>query len=61
MIDVAVEMDRILRPGGWVLIEDTAATIKKLRPVLHSLHWKIIVHDHFLVGRKGFWRPVSSE
>ncbi|KAK9282938.1 hypothetical protein L1049_011163 [Liquidambar formosana] len=31
IIDVAVEMDRILRPGGWILVQDTMETINKLR------------------------------
>lgn len=58
IIDVAVEMDRILRPGGFVLIQETLEMIKKLSPILHSLHWSITLHqEQFLVGKKGFWRP----
>ncbi|WOL06344.1 putative methyltransferase PMT23 [Canna indica] len=61
IVDVVVEMDRILRPGGYVLIQDTAAMIKRLRPVLHSLHWVTTLHkQQILVGKKGFWRPGSE-
>ncbi|KAK3229471.1 hypothetical protein Dsin_001352 [Dipteronia sinensis] len=60
--DVAVEMDRILRPGGYVLIQDTMEMIDKLSPILHSLHWSINVYRHqFLVGQKGFWRPSVAD
>ncbi|KAK4836485.1 hypothetical protein QYF36_023726 [Acer negundo] len=60
--DVAVEMDRILRPGGYVLIQDTMEMINKLSPILHSLHWSINVYRHqFLVGQKGFWRPSVTD
>lgn len=57
-MDVVIEMDRVLRPDGWVVIQDTGGMIRKLRPILKSLHWVITVHNQkFLVGRKSFWRP----
>lgn len=59
IIDVAVEMDRILRPGGWLLVQDTIEIIDKLSPVLHSLHWSTTLYQgQFLVGKKDFWRPT---
>ncbi|XP_058110384.1 probable methyltransferase PMT23 [Magnolia sinica] len=61
IIDVVVEMDRILRPGGWVLVQDTMATIERLHPIMHSLHWDATIHQQqFLVSRKGFWRPAGG-
>ncbi|XWS74774.1 hypothetical protein CRYUN_Cryun01aG0026100 [Craigia yunnanensis] len=58
IIDVAVAMDLILRPGGYLLVQDTMETIKKLNPVLSSLHWSTSLYQgQFLVGKKGFWRP----
>ncbi|OMO75937.1 putative S-adenosyl-L-methionine-dependent methyltransferase protein [Corchorus olitorius] len=58
IIDVVVEMDRILRPGGYLLLQDTMETIKKLNPVLRSLHWSTSLYQgQFLVAKKGFWRP----
>lgn len=60
IVDVVVEMDRILRPGGWVLIQDTLQMIKKVRPILKSLHWTTTLHQQkFLVGKKDFWRPAN--
>ncbi|KAJ0046946.1 hypothetical protein Pint_06570 [Pistacia integerrima] len=62
IIDVAAEMDRILRPGGYVLVQDTVDMINKLRPILQSLHWSINVYqDQFLVAKKGFWRPTDDD
>ncbi|VFQ80452.1 unnamed protein product [Cuscuta campestris] len=58
IIDMAVEVDRILRPGGILLVQDTMDSIAKLSPILHSLHWSVTLNQQqFLVGRKGFWRP----
>ncbi|XVF84061.1 hypothetical protein PTKIN_Ptkin16aG0544500 [Pterospermum kingtungense] len=62
IIDVAVEMDRILRPGGYLLVQDTMETIKKLNPILRSLHWSTSLYQgQFLIGKKGFWRPSERQ
>ncbi|KAD5962122.1 hypothetical protein E3N88_13595 [Mikania micrantha] len=58
MLDGAVEMDRVLRPGGVVIVEDTIEMLKKLKHILGSLHWSTTIHhQRFLVGKKDFWRP----
>lgn len=58
MLDVTVEMDRILRPGGVVVVEDSVEMLKKLKQILHALHWSTRLHQQrFLVARKSFWRP----
>ncbi|KAK4385302.1 putative methyltransferase PMT22 [Sesamum angolense] len=41
IIAVAAEMDRILRPGGYLLVQDTIETITKITPILKSLEWSI--------------------
>ncbi|KAK1286641.1 putative methyltransferase PMT23 [Acorus calamus] len=62
IIDVAVEMDRILRPGGWILVQETTALIEKISLIFRSLHWDTVLHrQHFLVGKKGFWRPADVD
>ncbi|KAL2549801.1 putative methyltransferase PMT23 [Forsythia ovata] len=61
VIDVAVEMDRILRPGGYLLVQDSIEIINKLVSILKSLHWSVNVHqEQFLVGKKDFWRPEGK-
>ncbi|CAL5095411.1 unnamed protein product [Urochloa decumbens] len=58
IIEVAAEIDRILRPGRWFVLKDTIEMIKKMRAVLKSLHYEtVVVKQQFLVARKGFWRP----
>ncbi|CAL4894039.1 unnamed protein product [Urochloa decumbens] len=58
IIEVAAEIDRILRPGRWFVLKDTIEMIKKMRPVLKSLHYEtVVVKQQFLVARKSFWRP----
>ncbi|GJY07306.1 probable methyltransferase PMT23 [Tanacetum coccineum] len=51
MLTTVVEMDRILRPGGVVIVEDAKEMLKKLKPILRSLHWSTTLHhQRFLVG-----------
>ncbi|KAK1667634.1 hypothetical protein QYE76_055793 [Lolium multiflorum] len=59
--EIAVEIDRILRPGRWFVLQDSIGMIRKMDRVLRSLHYKTaIVKRQFLVARKGFWRPDST-
>jgi hypothetical protein len=56
-MEVAAEIDRILRPDRWFVLRDTTEMIKKMRPVLKSLHYEtVVVKQQFLVAKKGFWR-----
>ncbi|XP_027337557.1 probable methyltransferase PMT23 [Abrus precatorius] len=58
VVDVVVEIDRILRPDGYLVVQDSMEIINKLGPILSSLHWSVTLYQHqFLVGRKSFWRP----
>jgi hypothetical protein len=55
-------MDRILRPGGYVVVQDTMEVINMLTPILRSLHLSVALYEgQFLVGKKGFWRPTVGE
>ena len=54
-------MDRILRPGGYVLVQDTVEMIDNLSPIFRSLQWSITLYqEQFLDGTKGFWRPEGK-
>ncbi|KAL8535349.1 hypothetical protein ACS0TY_011121 [Phlomoides rotata] len=62
MIEVVAEIDRILRPGGYVVIQDTMEVVTKITPILKSLHCSVSVHqDQFLLVKKDFWRPENRE
>ncbi|XP_045800839.1 probable methyltransferase PMT23 [Trifolium pratense] len=58
IVDVVVEIDRILRPDGYLLVQDSMEGIRKLGSILNTLHWSVTSYQNqFLVGRKSFWRP----
>ncbi|KAJ6807411.1 putative methyltransferase PMT13 [Iris pallida] len=68
-VDLMVEMDRILRPEGTVLIRDSAEVIEKLIHIAHAVRWTTKVHDSELgtrggekivVATKTFWKLPSS-
>ncbi|KAJ1395890.1 S-adenosyl-L-methionine-dependent methyltransferase [Sesbania bispinosa] len=45
MIDLFLEMDRILRPEGWVILSDTLGTIEMARTVATQVRWEARVID----------------
>ncbi|XP_010554685.1 PREDICTED: probable methyltransferase PMT22 [Tarenaya hassleriana] len=59
LVDVAVELDRVLRPGGYLVVQDTIEMLQKLNPILLSLQWSTNLHkvNRFLFAQKTFWRP----
>lgn len=61
-VSIVVEMDRILRPGGWAIIRDKGQILKSLEAIFKSLHWEIrmtYVQDKegILCVQKTIWRP----
>ncbi|XP_030487041.2 probable methyltransferase PMT23 [Cannabis sativa] len=62
MVEMVAEIDRILRPNGYLIVNDTMEVIETVKPILQSLHWSVIFHqNHFLLAKKGFWRPGLRE
>ncbi|KAL3639188.1 hypothetical protein CASFOL_017095 [Castilleja foliolosa] len=61
-IVIVVEMDRILRPGGWAIIRDKVEILNPLEEILRSLHWEIRMtfaqnREGILCAQKTIWRP----
>lgn len=61
-VSIVVEMDRILRPGGWMIIRDKVEILKPLEDILRSLQWKIVMtfaqdKEGILCAQKTMWRP----
>ncbi|KAL3514639.1 hypothetical protein ACH5RR_027356 [Cinchona calisaya] len=59
---IVVEMDRILRPGGWAIIRDKVEILDPLEGILRSLHWEIRLtfrkdKEGILSAQKTNWRP----
>nr|CAD1826338.1 unnamed protein product [Ananas comosus var. bracteatus] len=63
MLDIFLEVDRILRPEGWVILRDTASLIEAARSVTAQLKWDarmidldISSDEKLLVCQKPFFR-----
>ncbi|XP_065882061.1 probable methyltransferase PMT28 [Euphorbia lathyris] len=61
-VSIVVEMDRILRPGGWVIIREKVEILDPLEGILRSLHWEIRMtytqnKEGILCAQKTMWRP----
>ncbi|XWS24361.1 hypothetical protein CRYUN_Cryun28dG0095100 [Craigia yunnanensis] len=59
---IVVEMDRILRPGGWVIVRDKVEILDPLEGILRSLHWEIrmtysLNKEGIICAQKTTWRP----
>ncbi|GMH00542.1 hypothetical protein Nepgr_002381 [Nepenthes gracilis] len=69
LVDLMVEMDRILRPKGTVIIRDSPDAIDKVNRIAHAVQWTTSVHekepesngrDKILVATKTFWGPSAA-
>lgn len=63
-VGIVVEMDRILRPGGWAIIRDKVEILDPLEVILRSLHWEIHMtyakdKEGIICAQKTTWRPWS--
>ncbi|CAO2833989.1 unnamed protein product [Amaranthus hypochondriacus] len=61
-VAIVVEMDRILRPGGWVIVRDKVVVVEPLEGIFRSLNWDIHMtfaqdKEGILVAQKTIWRP----
>ncbi|KAJ8443939.1 hypothetical protein Cgig2_032763 [Carnegiea gigantea] len=62
IIDLVAEMDRIVRPGGYVLVQESKEMINKVGSIFRSLQWSVsLYNDQYLVGHKSLWRPEGGE
>lgn len=62
--DILLEMDRILRPEGAVILRDSVEVLNKVRRTLAGMRWKSKLLDHedgplvpekLLVAVKDYW------
>ncbi|KAI4377994.1 hypothetical protein MLD38_015540 [Melastoma candidum] len=69
LLDVMVEMDRILRPEGTVVIRDSPEVIKVVFNVARAVRWTATVHEQepeshaneqILVATKPLYKPSSA-
>lgn len=63
-IVVVVEMDRILRPGGWVIVREKLDILNPLETIFRSLQWEVRMtfakdREGIICVQKTAWRPPS--
>ncbi|CAI5511597.1 unnamed protein product [Closterium sp. Naga37s-1] len=62
--DVIIEVDRLLRPGGTVIVRDLPAVLEGVQRAARAAHWNVTAHppekgssrEHLLVARKPLWK-----
>lgn len=63
-----LEMDRILRPDGMVVVRDTPDTLEALARIMSAVRWMSSIYDteaessgkqKLLVANKSFWALPS--
>ncbi|KAM0870213.1 hypothetical protein ACQ4PT_040158 [Festuca glaucescens] len=69
--DLLLEMDRILRPTGFIIVRDKAPVIVFIKKYLNALHWEAVTvvdaepspeseNEMILVIRKKLWLPEGG-
>lgn len=70
MEDILLEMDRILRPEGSVIIRDDVDLLVKLKSITDGMRWDSQIIDHedgplqrekILLVVKTYWTSSSSD
>ncbi|KAF3332283.1 putative methyltransferase PMT24 [Carex littledalei] len=62
ILTVVVEVDRIARPGGKIIVRDDPSTVSEVETLLKSLHWEVQLtfskdQEGMLCAEKSDWRP----
>ncbi|XP_047074171.1 probable methyltransferase PMT26 [Lolium rigidum] len=65
LLGVIVEVDRIARPGGRLIVRDDMETISEVESIVKSLHWEVRLSysqdkEGLLFVQKTMWRPNPS-
>ncbi|XP_073293461.1 probable methyltransferase PMT27 [Primulina huaijiensis] len=64
LVGVMAEIDRIVRPGGKLIVRDDSSTVGEVENLLKSLHWEVHLtfsknQEGILSAQKSDWRPDS--
>eukprot|EP00252_Welwitschia_mirabilis_P024533 TRINITY_DN7315_c0_g2_i1.p1 TRINITY_DN7315_c0_g2~~TRINITY_DN7315_c0_g2_i1.p1 ORF type:complete len:604 (+),score=93.58 TRINITY_DN7315_c0_g2_i1:109-1920(+) len=69
LVTLMLEMDRILRPEGTVVVRDAPRVIKRVQKIANAIHWDTEIYktepessgkERLLVARKQFWTLSPS-
>lgn len=60
-----MEVDRIVRPEGRLIVRDDMETIREVESIVKSLHWEVRLSysqekEGLLFVQKTMWRPNTS-
>lgn len=60
------EVDRIMRPEGYLIVRDKVESTDEIESIVKSLHWDIRFkysngNEGLLCIQKAFWRPTETE
>jgi hypothetical protein len=67
MEDILLEMDRILRPEGTVILRDDVDVLLKVQRMAKGMRWKTLMANHedsrekLLFAVKRYWTAEASE
>ncbi|CAL1379800.1 unnamed protein product [Linum trigynum] len=66
IVPLVVEVDRILRPEGKLIIRDTTEIVREVERILRSMQWEIRMtynkdNEGLLSAQKTMWRPKEVE
>ncbi|KAJ1274860.1 hypothetical protein BS78_05G092400 [Paspalum vaginatum] len=66
VLPVIVEVDRIMRPNGKLIVRDDKETVDEIQSVVRSLQWEVRMtvsknKEAMLCARKTTWRPTEVE
>uniref|UniRef100_A0A0D9XPV5 Methyltransferase n=1 Tax=Leersia perrieri TaxID=77586 RepID=A0A0D9XPV5_9ORYZ len=66
VLPVVVEVDRILRPNGKLIVRDDKQTVDEIQGIVRSLQWEVRMtvsknREAMLCARKTTWRPTEVE
>ncbi|RZR81656.1 hypothetical protein BHM03_00007918 [Ensete ventricosum] len=62
ILPLIAEVDRIVRPGGKIIVRDDSVTTSEVESLLKSLHWEVRLtfskdQEGILCAEKSEWRP----
>ncbi|XP_027161432.1 probable methyltransferase PMT13 [Coffea eugenioides] len=69
LVDLMVEIDRMLRPEGTVVVRDSPEMIDKVARIARAVRWRVAIHEKepesngrekILVGTKNLWKLPSA-
>lgn len=71
IVDLLIEMDRILRPKGFIIVNDKRPTVELIKKYLGALHWESVAtadsqldseqdEDVVLIIQKKMWLTSES-